>query len=167
MDSPVDSTIRFETYVIQEVIPWIETHYPVRNNRAGRAITGISMGGHGALYLAVRHPRVFAAAGSISGVLDLRYTTQPAALARVLGNYERNGARWLSSSLVMLADSVVIDCGTEDPFIEPNRFVHRTLLARGLPHVYTERPGAHSLMVWQPALESQIMLFRSILLKGN
>ena len=67
LDSPVDSTMRYETAIGSELIHWVDAHYPTRADRRFRAITGLSMGGHGGLYLGVRHPDVFAAAGSKIG----------------------------------------------------------------------------------------------------
>ena len=49
-DSPIDTTIRYESFVIKELIPYIDQHYKTIANRTGRAITGLSMGGHGGLY---------------------------------------------------------------------------------------------------------------------
>ncbi|HEX2532399.1 MAG TPA: alpha/beta hydrolase-fold protein, partial [Chitinophagaceae bacterium] len=66
-DSPVDPAFRYETYVSDELVKWVDGRYKTIRNRSGRAITGLSMGGHGALYLAIRHQDVFGAAGSMSG----------------------------------------------------------------------------------------------------
>ncbi len=52
LDSPMDSSSLYETFMIQTLIPWLHQNY--RINRMG--ITGLSMGGHGSLYLAIRHP---------------------------------------------------------------------------------------------------------------
>ena len=51
-DSPVDPTMQFETYVSKELVEYIDSHYRTNANRYMRAITGLSMGGHGALFLA-------------------------------------------------------------------------------------------------------------------
>ena len=70
-DSPIDSTMRYETYITQELIAAIDSLYQTRPSREGRAITGYSMGGHGALYLALRHTNIFGACGSMSGGIAL------------------------------------------------------------------------------------------------
>ena len=69
-DSPVDPTYKYETFVTKELVEYIDNSYPTVTNRNGRAITGLSMGGHGALYLAMRHQDIFGAAGSMSGGVD-------------------------------------------------------------------------------------------------
>jgi S-formylglutathione hydrolase FrmB len=71
-DSPVDPSVRYETFISKELISYIDTHYPTLNDRGHRAITGLSMGGHGALYLAIRHRDLFGAAGATSGGVDFR-----------------------------------------------------------------------------------------------
>jgi len=63
VDSPAVG--RYEEYVVGEIVPWIDEHYPTDPGR--RAICGKSSGGFGAFRLAMRHPRVFRAAASISG----------------------------------------------------------------------------------------------------
>jgi len=172
-DSPADTTVRFETYVVQEITEWVDSRYRTRADRSGRALCGISMGGHGAFYLAFRHPDLFGAAVSISGVLNLRQTTQPEALARVLGPFEKHAARWDRWSIEHMADSLVpgslalaIDCGTEDRFLESNRRVHARFLARGIDHDYAERPGGHDRSYWRRALEQEL-LFISQTLSGS
>ena len=71
-DSPVDSNYKYETYVSKELVSWIDGKYKTIKDRKGRSITGLSMGGHGALYLALKHQDVFGAAGSMSGGVDIR-----------------------------------------------------------------------------------------------
>lgn len=71
-DSPLDPASQFETFVSQEFPDWIDAHYPTIPSREGRAVTGLSMGGHGALWTALRHKDRFGAAGSTSGGVDIR-----------------------------------------------------------------------------------------------
>lgn len=71
-DSPKDPSSRFETFVARELIDYVDAHYPTRGDRSGRAITGLSMGGHGGLWLSFRHKDTFGAGGSTSGGVDIR-----------------------------------------------------------------------------------------------
>ena len=71
VDSPINKESQFETYIIQEVIPRIDKTYRTINDKKGRVISGLSMGGHGALYLSTKHPELFCAAGSMSGAVDM------------------------------------------------------------------------------------------------
>ena len=70
-DSPVDSSLKYETYIGTEVPAYIDAHYKTIKDRKARAITGLSMGGHGGLFLAFRHAEFFGACGSMSGGVDL------------------------------------------------------------------------------------------------
>ncbi|MEO5945463.1 MAG: alpha/beta hydrolase-fold protein, partial [Chitinophagaceae bacterium] len=71
-DSPIDSSLRYETFISKEVPDYIESHYPAIKNRNARAITGLSMGGHGGLFLGFRHANFYGACGSMSGGVDIR-----------------------------------------------------------------------------------------------
>jgi len=71
LDSPVSPDSQFETYLTKEVLQKIDQTYRTVADRRGRVISGLSMGGHGAIYLAARHPDLYCAAGSMSGALDL------------------------------------------------------------------------------------------------
>jgi diacylglycerol O-acyltransferase / trehalose O-mycolyltransferase len=61
----------WETYHIQQLIPWIDDRYRVNPTRGARAIAGLSMGGFGAMSYAARHADLFAWAGSFSGAVDI------------------------------------------------------------------------------------------------
>jgi S-formylglutathione hydrolase FrmB len=54
-DSPVDTTMRYESFVATEVPNYIDSKYRTIKDRNARAITGLSMGGHGGLFLGFRH----------------------------------------------------------------------------------------------------------------
>ena len=61
----------WETFHIQQLIPWIDYRYRVNSSRRSRAIAGLSMGGFGAMSYAARHPDLFSWAGSFSGAVDI------------------------------------------------------------------------------------------------
>src|SRR4051812_9458635 len=63
--------MRWETFHIRELYPWIHAHYGGRADRSGNAIAGLSMGGFGAMHDASRHPDLFSFAASFSGAVDL------------------------------------------------------------------------------------------------
>ncbi len=180
LDSPVDPASQFETYLTREIIPKIDQTYRTIADRKGRVITGLSMGGHGALYLSARHPDLYCAAGSMSGALDLqsinRKLTPEAAAQRaqlwapVLGSETANPERFTANSVVNLVDQLqrnalplIIDCGIDDGLLEINREVHRRLLYNHTPHDYTERPGAHTWDYWQNALPYQVQFLHQVL----
>jgi S-formylglutathione hydrolase FrmB len=167
LDSPVDSTVRYDTYISREVVSYIDHYYHTRNEMSGRAIAGLSMGGHGAITLAAKHPDVFGAAGSMCGGLDLRlFKRNDWDLKGVLGDPSDSWANWEAASAVNMvyllqksAIPLMIDCGTGDFFLEANRIMHQALLAAKVKHEYTERPGEHNSAYWSNAVDYQVLFF--------
>jgi len=167
LDSPVDTTVRFETYISKEVVGFIDYYYNTRRGRAGRAIAGLSMGGHGAITLAIKHIDTFGAAGSMAGGLDLRpFKVNYWDLKGVLGEPSINWQNWEAASAVNFVPGLkgrelplIIDCGLGDFFLETNREMHQRLLEAGIPHEYTERPGEHNSEYWGNAVDFQVLFF--------
>ncbi|ARK13793.2 alpha/beta hydrolase family protein [Fibrella sp. ES10-3-2-2] len=167
-DSPADPAFRYETYVADELVNWVDSHYKTIKNRAGRAITGLSMGGHGALYLALRHQTVFGAAGSMSGGVDIRPFPNNWAIAKRLGTYSEFPERWEQNTVINMlhlltpgALSLIIDCGTDDFFFRVNNNLHEKLLERNIAHDYITRPGAHNWAYWNNAVIYQMLFMRN------
>ncbi|MGV3762121.1 alpha/beta hydrolase [Parapedobacter sp.] len=165
-DSPVDSTFRYETFVSDELISFVDEQYKTLAAREGRAITGLSMGGHGALYLAMRHLDVYGAAGSTAGGVDIRPFPLNWDMAKRLGSYADYPERWESHTVVNLvhrltpnALSLIIDCGTSDFFYGVNEQLHRKLLDRNIPHMYITGPGAHNWDYWERSIGYQLWYF--------
>ena len=188
-DSPTDPSMRYETYVAEELVSAIDSLYRTRNGRGGRAITGYSMGGHGALYLALRHPETFGACGSMSGGVELCPFPKNWDIEKRLGPYRDNPQRWEeysvmgqlwravpfndrsrevaglpaqdpSSELQPGQLAIFIDCGTEDYFYAVNLRLHEELLYRNVPHEFIVRPGRHTHDYWRHAVEYHLLFFR-------
>ena len=163
-DSPLDSAWKYETYVSKELVGWVDDHYSTIKNRTGRAITGLSMGGHGALYLAFRHQDIFGAAGSMSGGVDLRPFPLNWDIAKRIGSYKDNPEQWEKNSVINLthllvkdALALIIDCGTGDFFYRVNVNLHEKLLERNIAHDFISRPGAHNWEYWNNAVAYQLL----------
>jgi len=67
----------WERYHVAQLIPWIDSHFRTLAVRGERAVTGLSMGGFGAMSYAARHPDLFAAAASFSGAVDINKAPIP------------------------------------------------------------------------------------------
>ena len=63
---------RYETFISKELIAYTDKNLNAIPDRSKRAITGLSMGGHGAMWNAIRHQDVFGAVGTTSGGMDIR-----------------------------------------------------------------------------------------------
>lgn len=166
MDSPVDSSFLYETHITRELLQTVDSTYRTIAKSEGRAISGLSMGGHGALYLAARNPTLYGAAGSMSGGLDLRPYPNDWNIADRLGSIEDYPDRWANNSVINHVDSfssnpipLIIDCGVDDFFLEVNQATHRALLKKGVPHDYIIRPGEHNWDYWKNAVAYQLLFF--------
>ncbi|WP_339739034.1 alpha/beta hydrolase family protein [uncultured Sunxiuqinia sp.] len=173
-DSPVDEAMQYETYVSRELVQAIDQQYRTIPSPEGRAITGLSMGGHGAFYLAFRHPEVWGAAGSMSGGLDIRPFPNNWDIAKRLGTYAENKTNWEENTvinLVYLLDGrnlkLIFDCGVNDFFYDVNKRMHEKLLERNIPHEYVERPGAHNWEYWTNAVKYHVLFFHDFFESSN
>ena len=165
-DSPIDSSMRFETYVGKEIPEYIDQHYQTIPDRKARAIAGLSMGGHGALWLATRHSDVFGAAGSMSGGVDFRPFPKNWDLTKRLGDPGPDGENWANWTVINEVSTlkpgtlaIIVDCGIKDFFIDVNRKLHQRLMELGIDHDYTERPGQHNWNYWKNAVKYQMLFF--------
>lgn len=165
-DSPLDPNSQYETHIAVEVVNFTDRTYRTVNSRRGRAIAGLSMGGHGALFLAVRHPEVFGAAGSMSGGVDIRGSKKRWNISQKIGSYDEYPERWESLTVINNISkfksahlSLIMDCGVDDFFIGINRAFHQKLLDAQVPHDYIERPGAHNWQYWNNAVRFQMLFF--------
>lgn len=163
-DSPVDPSSQYETYISKELINAIDAKYKTIQDRKGRAITGLSMGGHGALYLAFKHQDVFGAVGSMSGGVDIRPFPNNWDMAKRLGAYAEYPERWEKNTVINMLNlltpnslAIIIDCGTDDFFFEVNKNLHEQLLYRNIPHDFITRPGGHTWPYWTNSVKFQFL----------
>ncbi len=178
-DSPLDASSQYETFIAQELTETIDRTYRTLQDRKGRVIAGLSMGGHGAFYIATRHPELYCAAGSMSGVMNINTATwkvpedfaqsRAENFARLLGPpkdaanpYPEYTAVGLTSQMKTNKVKLIFDCGVDDFLIETNRDLHRRLLANQTPHDYTERPGGHTWEYWENALPYHVLFFHKL-----
>ena len=172
-DSPTDSSMQYESYIIKELVPYVDANFPTKANPKSRAITGLSMGGHGGLYLAIRHSDVFGAAGSTSGGFDFRPFPKSWNLPNILGEYETNQARWYDYTVMRQVElltnkqlAIIFDCGVDDIFITVNRALHEKLLQLKIDHDYIERSGGHNHAYWRSSIDFQMLFFHQFFQKN-
>lgn len=167
-DSPVDSSMRYETFIGKEVPEFIDGRYPTIKNRTGRAITGLSMGGHGGLFIGFRHSKFFGACGSMSGALLIEFITDKRYNIHTRLGDTTNKDLYRSHSIIGEMDkgwkdsiAVIIDCGTEDFIFQMSKMVHEKMTQLKIPHDYIERPGKHDWKYWANAVQYQLLFFRN------
>lgn len=168
-DSPIDSSMRYETYVGKEIPEYIDARYKTIKDRKARAITGLSMGGHGALFLAFRHAATFGACGSMSGGVDLNYSKNKFDIIKRIGDTISHADNWKNYMVINLIENypkdslaIIVDCGINDElYTEANRDFHKKMLRLKIPHDYTERPGRHNWDYWRNSIQYHLMFFRN------
>jgi S-formylglutathione hydrolase FrmB len=144
-----DGTASAEEHVMNEVLPWARTELPVTDELW---LTGLSMGGYGAITLSARHPGVFRSVTSTSGYLN------PHRLGRFVPDYaqrmwghdvDAHDPRALLRSTSAPLPPMAFDCGIDDPLIDENRATRALLTDLGVHHGYAEHDGTHDWDYWR------------------
>ena len=178
-DSVSNPKAAFETFVVRDLIGFVDANFRTIPDRSGRVVGGLSMGGYGALKLAFKHQELFCAAVSHSGAVEFatrpreyeEYPDWEAEWAPIFGEDPRGGPEDLFA-LAEHADGTTlpalrIDCGVDDFLIEHNRRLHEHLEALGIPHEYAEYPGGHTWEYWDEHVREAISFFaRELKLDG-
>jgi len=176
-----DGKVRYSDFFLREFIPYIEKKYRVVPDRAGRAVSGISMGGYGALRLGFANPQLFGAVSAQSaalltespeGVEGAAKSQSPVvrALAQVFGD-PVDVAHWRANDPFVLAkrnkaalkkSAIYFNCGQSDDygFEKGAAALDKQLTAEGIAHQYRPYPGDHSLNYFLSHL-AEVMEFHS------
>ena len=157
----------YEDLIVKDFIPYIEAHYRALGTRQGRSIAGTSMGGNGALKIALRHPELFCAVATHSAALfPVDLDELPARFKRTLdsqfGEHFKaiwgdpvDKARWASDNPLALAAkatpeslqglAIAMDCGDRDryQFFLPGKQLHEILTRQKIPNEWNVLPGGH------------------------
>lgn len=173
-DSPLDPGMQMESFFVNDLVPYIDTHYPVIPEASMRAISGLSMGGHGALWLGMRHSDIWGSAASMSGGVDIRPFAERWKMKQRIGEKSANEDVWNSHTVINLVPALTpgqlnisFDCGSSDFFAEVNENLHKALLAAGIDHDYTSRPGGHSQAYWRNSLLYHLLFFNEAFKKAG
>ena len=163
--------LAYESHIMQDVIGFVDRFFHTIPERRGRAIGGYSMGGYGAVKLALKHPDRFCSVVGSAGVYDLAgRMARPercAEFRRIFGDDPAGG----DNDVFGLAEridrdllpAIRLECGTEDYLLEDARKLHAHLERLGIPHDYAELPGAHSLSGWDPHVPAGVEFHRRAL----
>lgn len=166
-DSATNESDKYESYLIQELIPEVDSRFRTINMRGGRAVAGYSMGGYGALKLGLKFPEQFVFSGSMSGALDAAARTDDDSIMRAFGPPESPTrtsndlwklAREYPSTRFSLLPHFYMDCGTEDPWLASNRELAAIFLERRITHEYRQLHGGHGWPYWDRQLRELLKL---------
>jgi putative tributyrin esterase len=184
VNSYSEPKLQWEDYIVDDLIPYVDSHYRTIASRQGRAIAGLSMGGYGALFLGLKHHEMFAAVASLSGVvaaanierwdvqtqsqinssrsqffIDVRKT-----LAADFGPVN-NPARRDEDPFLLIRSLTPANCpqlylaiGWEDSLLHENREFVALLSQLKMPYRYAEVPGKHEWKVWDEQIQRVLVL---------
>ena len=156
---------KYESYILEELIPDVQQRYRTIEARYGRAIAGLSMGGYGAIKFGLKSPQTFAFAGSMSGAFGVtRFTEKDVpqlwhASLKLFGPLDSETRKTndlfeivngLPPARINSLPFFYFDCGTEDaPYIfTSNRDLAKLMFDKKIPHEFRELPGDHSWAYW-------------------
>jgi len=176
-----DDSFRYSDFFLQEFIPHIQSRFRIRPGRQSRAITGVSMGGYGALRFAFAHPDLFSAVSAQSAAL-ITQTPQELntagesnrPLGRLLGpafGQPISLPHWNQNSVFLLAKknesglrrmAIYFNCGQGDDFgfEDGAAALHKQLQGEDVGHEYHSYPGDHSLTYFLSHM-GEVMEFHS------
>jgi S-formylglutathione hydrolase FrmB len=172
-----DGKERYEDFLLQEFLPYIEKHYRVAPGRRNRSISGISMGGYGALHLAFRHPEMFSSVSAHSAALIdklpnfLGARSPQSPRSRVLGGvfgdppdpafWEQNSPIALARKANLTGLQIYFDCGDQDDFgFESGATaLDKALASRRIPHEFHIYPGRHDAAYFAEHLPASLSFY--------
>ena len=164
VDDASDPKGKYYTYFFRELLPAIESRFRVRTEPPARAVVGASMGGYGAMLLALSRPQAFSFAGSFAGSLNLAQDTalpgflKPYDLDAVLGaadSESRNNAdlfKLLEKADAKLVPPLWLSVGSDDYLFDQSLTFFQAAHKKGLPARFVTGPGAHEWAVWDREL---------------
>ncbi len=168
-----NNKMQWRTFFDKELYPQIMEKYNLSPSKA--FITGLSMGGHGAINIFLDDTTRFHSAGSMSGVLNLHDTRlKESQINEVLGPYSQENHLYDTHSATMrlssfkgMKRSMIISCGALDAIAKSSRDFSLKCDELGIPNILIMSPGVHSWPYWIYALDLHLFLFSKMLLSGG
>ncbi|GAB1855910.1 alpha/beta hydrolase-fold protein [Flavobacteriaceae bacterium MHTCC 0001] len=155
----------FEKWIVDDVRHAVLENITSTSEHSTFFISGLSMGGYGALHLGVKYPNIFKA---ISGHSSITHIDQmPLFVEEPQESYPNIELDEVSvlKTILNQKDSLPklrFDCGKDDLLIEHNRYLHNELEANNIPHTYEEFEGKHEWSYWQEHIKDTLLFFNSL-----
>jgi putative tributyrin esterase len=156
-------TENYEKWIVEDVISLAKEQITQVDDESPIFISGLSMGGFGALRLGAKYPELFRAFSGLSSITHFEQLKQFLSDFESLKNQslEHDGViDWMIKNKTTLPP-FRFDCGTNDILIEHNRHLHLELENHNIPHIFKENPGEHSWEYWKKHIADTLIFFNS------
>lgn len=151
---------RYGDYLTDEVLPFVQTHYPIRTDTAGRAIGGISMGGAAAVVHGLQNPPRFGAVGIHSPAVFLERAGPPWIFGLDQESLAERSPFEVARRLIPpLQPRIYLDCGDQDVLRKAVEGLHETLDECGIKHTYEVPAGGHDKTYWEPRMSRYLAFY--------
>ncbi|MCB9206646.1 MAG: prolyl oligopeptidase family serine peptidase [Ignavibacteriales bacterium] len=164
INNTMKNNVMYEDFFWNDFIPYLQNNYSLDKNNI--FITGLSMGGHGAITLFFKNNKFFKSAGSTSGILDLTAFPENWKIKNAIGNYDEHQKDWEINSAIYLLDSlknfnkkIIIDCGTEDFAYQVNLNFAKKCYDLGINIKFYSIPGEHNRKHWKKMISKHFEFF--------
>lgn len=168
LNSPIIRNSQYETFFVSRLYPEMNKKYAIDQKKI--FITGLSMGGGGAMYLFSKNPQLFLSAGSSSGLFDLSFSgNRDKKLSELLGDYDTHKDIFAAYSPVNIVDrlkgsgkQIIFDCGNKDYLFEVNNTFKMKCDELGIPATYISGPGEHNKEYWKKSIKFHLVFFKEL-----
>jgi putative tributyrin esterase len=158
--------INHEEWIMVDVIESVKELIPQVSKSSTLFISGLSMGGYGALRLGTKYSnrfRAISAHSSITAFEQFSYFVEEYPNGYELDETEEKSLFDLMVQNRDMLPPIRFDCGLEDLLIEHNRRLHKELKEKGIEHIYEEFPGKHEWRYWEEHIKDTLIFFNKYL----
>lgn len=170
VESPIQDSCKYRTFFNHDLIPEINKRYKI--NKSGIFITGLSMGGQGAINIFLDNRDYFRSAGSMSGILNITAYQGKWQISQRLGSYDEKSDEWNKYNCVYKISSVsnpdfrlIVNCGTEDFAYPVNVEFKNAAEKAGVKIKFISEPGNHNWDFWVKSLPVHLKFFKDMINK--
>ncbi|ANW97222.1 acetyl esterase [Wenyingzhuangia fucanilytica] len=159
------NTLNFEAWIAEDVIAAVKENIAEVTNNSPVYISGLSMGGYGALRIGAKYPQIFKGISGHSSITDL--PQMELFVEEGLENYKQEDVNNESVISFMQKNKTILppfrfDCGKDDELIEHNRVLHEQLKTANIPHIYEEFLGKHEWVYWETHIKDTLRFFNQL-----
>lgn len=173
VDSPYNKDVKYESFFFNDLVPKMHKEFNIDEKNV--FITGLSMGGYGALRYFILHPEYFNTAGSTSGAIDLDYSLfRKVSLdfwnsTRMIDDLQKNigdKSEWVDYSIITLLKkhkfkkSFIFDCGKEDILYQSSAELNDYTNKENIQTTFISQPGNHNTDYWHLSIEHHFIYFQ-------